>query len=89
VASREHGTLVATTVSTVEITGNHENLVVVNHGTDAIYFTVDGSTPTVAGDDTFVCLGGGYANAEARGSGPYSVKLISAGTPAFSVLGES
>lgn len=87
-AAREHGTLVAATVSTVTITGSHEDILVLNHGSDAIYFTVNGDTPTVAGDDTFVALGGGYAYAEARGAGPYSVKLISSGTPAYSVMGE-
>ena len=88
-ASREHGTLVAATVATVSVTGTHEEIVVVNHGSDAIYFTVDGTTPTVQGDDTFVCLGGGFATAEARGAGPYSVKLISSGTPAYSAMGVS
>lgn len=86
-AVRKHGTLVASTVATVTVAGNAEFIEVMARGTGDIFFTVNGTTPTVAGDDTFAVAGaGGYVrlrNNERDGS--IDVKLISSGTPGYSV----
>lgn len=83
-------TLVANTVDTVTFQRNAGTIEVVSDGADEIYFTVDGSTPTVAGNSTY----GLPAVASAklvkvppanRTGGSTVVKLISAGTPKYSI----
>ena len=90
-ATSKHATLVASTVDTVTLTGTDYYSVEVLHRsssvTDPIYFTVDGSTPTVAGDDTYVVMPGGWKTVRSKENIDV-VKLISAGTPAYSVTGE-
>lgn len=90
-ARTKHGTLSASSVATQSLTrpsGTRAVGVVrvINRGADDIYVSVDGSTPTVAGDDTWV-VGAGAARLVEAGdaSGTVTVKLISAGTPAYSV----
>jgi hypothetical protein len=84
----DHGTLVANTVTTVTLTAPGPTLTVINHGsTDPIYFTYGTapSDPTVKGDDTRCCPPSAMAH---RTPGPFVtliVKLISVGTPDFSV----
>lgn len=60
-------------------------------GTTAIHFTVDGSTPTVGGANTYRvrASAGDYAEVDVPGSGgPGSVvKLISSGAVTYSVEG--
>lgn len=53
--SISHETLVASTVTTVTVTQRNINTVsvVFHEGTGPVYFTIDGSTPTVEGDDTY------------------------------------
>lgn len=85
-AYRKHGTLVAATVATVTLTPNAKFVEVVNRGSDDIYFRLDGTDPTVAGDDTYVVPGGGFTRVRNNDrDGSVSVKLISSGTPAYSV----
>lgn len=85
-AVRKHGTLVATTVATVTLDGGFEAIEVVNHGGGTIYFTVDGTTPTVAGDETYAVPSGGFLTVDSSDRiGTDDVKLISAATPAYSV----
>ena len=83
----EHATLVAATVYTVTLDGDYPKVEVLNRdGTAEIYFTVDGSTPTVGGAGTFVLPATiGTIEVPVRTSGATVVKLISAGTPKFSV----
>ena len=84
----EHLTLVISTVSTVTLAvTNADNVVVhMRAGTGPVYYTLDGSTPTVAGDGTYVV----YSALPAR-SHPITttdapvVKLISATADAVSV----
>jgi hypothetical protein len=80
-------TLVASTVDTVDLDGSASTVEVVTDGTAAVYFTVDGTTPTVAGATTYeVPLTGGYTAREVHGHPQIdAVKLISAGTPKYSV----
>jgi hypothetical protein len=54
VRSSKHATLVAGTVDTVKLTTKPRAVEVRNlSATALIYFTVDGSAPTVGGDDTY------------------------------------
>ncbi len=83
----KHGTLTATTVATVTITPDADEIEVVNvDGAAAIYFTADGSAPTVEGDDCEVVPATiGVLRISTPGDPPYTVKLISSGTPKYSV----
>lgn len=88
----KHGTLVAATVTTVDLTGLGESLRIQNRGTTVLYYTVARSvtaaTPTVAGDDTYA-LPAGCADTHPLDNyiaeGTVQVKLISSGTPDYSV----
>lgn len=90
-ALSKHATLTATTVDTVTLTGTDYYSVEVVHRsgslTTPIYFTVDGSTPTVEGDDTYVVMPGGWKTVKSRVNVDV-IKLISAGAVAYSVTGE-
>lgn len=84
-----HVTLTATVVATVEMDAPYETTEIVNRdGTAEVYFTRDGSTPTVGGDNTEVLPAAicgivlPYDSDEAD-----VVKMISAGTPKVSVIG--
>lgn len=87
-ASR-HGTLTASTVATVTVSGDYRTVDVWNlTGTAAIYFTLDGSTPTVQGNDTFVVPAavGSVRLLSPAVDTALTVKLISSGTPSYSVV---
>lgn len=91
VAADLHGayakTLVANTVDTVTFTDDIDRVEVTSNGAAAVYVTVDGSTPTVAGAGTFE-LPAGAASVRVIAvptAGGTVVKLISAGTPVYSV----
>jgi hypothetical protein len=88
-AEVRHGTLVATTVTTVTLGQDWDYLEVVNrNGTAEIYFTVGGATPTVGGADCEVVPAAiGAVEVKVNAAGPTVVKLISAGTPAYTVRG--
>lgn len=88
-ARMKHGTLTANAVTTHTLEAYTQQITVTNRSqTGEIYFTVDGSTPVVGGDDSHVCLG-------SRTVAPYStinaptVKLISTGALNYSLAGES
>ena len=87
VARSKHATLAAATVDSVTLTANYSSVEVMNRGTAGdVYFTVDGSTPVSGADDTFVVVPGGSL-AVASSSSSDVVKLISSGTPAYTVTG--
>lgn len=79
--------LAANTVDTVTFPEDLDRVEVVGDGIAALYFTVDGSTPTVAGDATLNLPIGAVAVREVGvpTAGKTIVKLISAGTPKYSV----
>jgi hypothetical protein len=87
----KHATLVAATMDTVTLDGDYKHVEVVNRdGVNEIYFTIDGADPTVAGDNTHVLpaqIGRITVNAAAEPGTPTVVKLISAGTPKYTVRG--
>lgn len=81
-------TLAANTVDTVTISRQHDPVEVWTDGTAAVYFTVDGSAPTVGGNTTYEVPAGSPAvrdGVQVPASGNTVVKLISAGTPKYSV----
>ena len=87
-----HGTLTLTVVSTVNLSQTNANSVAVHFrsGTGPIYFTVDGSTPTVGGADTYVV----HANLPVRSvplptTDTQQIKLISASSDDYSVEAEA
>lgn len=86
-AEVQHATLVASTVTTQTFTPSERNVEVTNvDGASAIYFTVDGSTPTVAGANCQVIPAAIQSLSVPReGTGTVTVKLISSGTPKVSV----
>lgn len=85
VVRAKHATLVASTVDTINLSADHKVVQVHNRdGVSAIYFTVDGTTPTVGGDDILVFPAAiGWVDVPVGDNA--AVKLISAGTPAYSV----
>lgn len=52
---------------------------------DAVFFTVDGSAPTVAGNDTYVVLGQQSVEIPVAPSTSVSVKLVSTAAAPYSV----
>lgn len=93
VASGEHGayakTAVADTVDTITFAGNIFSFEVYSDGTDALYFTVDGSTPTVAGQNAYFLPSGSKASrtvkAKPVAGASTVVKVISHGASVYSV----
>jgi hypothetical protein len=82
----KHATLGAATVDTVNVSSTH-TVEVLNRGAADIYFTIDGSVPTVGGDDTYIAPAGQPVVVTTDESRITVVKLISASNPAYSVMG--
>lgn len=84
-----HGTLTATVVATETVDSYTAQITITNRSqTGEIYFTVDGSTPTVKGANSYPCLGS-RAVATVGYPAVSTVKLISATGPLeYSVVGE-
>jgi hypothetical protein len=80
-------TLVAATVDTVTFTDDLTHVTVINEGTTGLYFTVDGTTPTVGGGAAVYCPPSATVGVGSSASGGTVVKLISSGTPKYSVTG--
>lgn len=87
-AYAQHLTLVAATVATVNFSANASRIEVMSRdGAAEVFFTTDGSTPTVNGANT-ICLAAAVGAVEVADetSGQNTVvKLISVGTPKVSV----
>ncbi len=84
----KHGTLVANTVATVDISpssGTAEVMITANPAT--IYFRTDGVDPTIKGDDCEVVPAGIGSALAVDLPVPFTIKLISAGTPDYCVKG--
>lgn len=83
-------TLTPDTVDTVNFARDCAEVEVLNiNGAGALYFTVDGSTPTVAGKNTHLvpAAAGAGKRVGVRGGGLTAVKLISAAATSYSVEG--
>lgn len=88
-ATRKHGTLVASTVATIELAGHARRIEVVNRGTDDIFARGDGSDPTDGGgDDDYVVLPGGATTVpcmDTDNDGDMQIRLISVGATKYSI----
>lgn len=80
-------TLTADTVETVVFEGGLGRATVLSHdGAAAVYFTTDGTEPSVAGSNCWVVPAAiGALTVPVRSSGPNTVKVVSEGTPTISV----
>lgn len=86
----QHGTLVASTVATVTLVGDYTRVEVLNRsGTAEIFFTVDDTAPTVAGSGTYIlpAIAGASLVTPSPSAAATIVRLISSGTPTYSVTG--
>lgn len=89
----KHDVLVADTVYEVEgvrpaAAATEKRIEVVNRdGAAEIYFRLDGVDPEVEGDNNYVVPAAIGAYAVVGVAGTVTVKLISSGTPKFSVIG--
>ena len=75
-------TLAASTVDTVTFTGtdlNHVEIVVPSSSPADVWYTLDGSTPTVGGAACYFVPAGAVDNREPKGGGATTVKVISSG----------
>ena len=88
-AQIKSGTLVAATVASVTLAGQVGKLAIINRDASTeFFFSLNGVDPTVGGDDCGVVLAKERVQLLARGplvSGNTVVKLISSGTPAYTV----
>lgn len=75
--------LTASTVSTVTFTENIGSVSLINADTTIVWFTVDGTTPTVGGRGSWPLPAGAVIENKStvNSSGTDVVKLISSGTP--------
>jgi len=87
VKSSKHATLVASTIDTVKFSTRPRAVEIRNlNSTALIYFTVDGSAPTVGGDDTYRLSPNETLQVDiGNWVEPPQVQLISSGTPAYDV----
>jgi hypothetical protein len=89
-APNYHGQLTANTVDTITTDRAWENIQIIVDGTAWVDVTVDGSTPVVGGTPTGIRIPPAVAvlTPDIPISGTVTVvKLISAGTPHYSVIG--
>lgn len=77
-------TLVASTVDTVTFHDTPRAVAIISDGADEIYFTVDGTAPTVGGANTYK-IPALPAQRVINAVSGQPVKLISAGTPTYDV----
>lgn len=79
-------TLTAATVDTITIEGSNDPIELLSDGAASVFYTLDGSTPTVRGANCRQLPAFPSAVTKSpRYSGSLVVKLISAGTPTISV----
>lgn len=90
VTRSKHSTLTASTVDKITFDGDFRQVAVSNRGSAAIYATLSskttGDNPTVGGDNTFL-IDAGETRVFDFADEIKTVRLISSGTPAYSVEG--
>ena len=84
----KHGALVAATVTTVTLDADYDSAEILNRGTtDDLWIRLDKVDPVIGAEDNYVCVPGGFVILPVPTAGNTEVRLISAGTPAYSVAG--
>lgn len=80
-------TLTASTIDSVVFVEDLDQVEVYSTGAAAVAFTVDGSDPVVGGDGSWELPAGAAAarTVPVPTAGPTTVKVLSAGTPQYSV----
>lgn len=78
-------TLAASTVDTVTFADNVQAVQIISDGAAAVYYTVDGSTPTVGGANCYIIPAAVAVDERVMNTSIDAVKLISSGTPTLSV----
>lgn len=79
-------TLSASTVDTVTFTDDIDRVRIITDGAAKMYVTVDGSTPTVSGAKTHLLPASvSVLEIQMADADDLAVKLISSGTPTYSV----
>jgi hypothetical protein len=88
IATAKHATLTANTVDAVSFSRNFRAIEVKNRGTTGdIYFRIDGVDPSpTSTDNNYIVLPGESLVISDDWTGD-TVRLVSAGTPAYSVTG--
>jgi hypothetical protein len=82
-----HGVLESNTVDTVSVGVDADFIEVLNRGTDDIYFRFDGTDPEIDGNNSEIVPAGTALEVPRKASGNAVVKIISAGTPDYTVRG--
>jgi hypothetical protein len=83
-----HGTLVASTVTTIDLQDNQASILITNRGATDIYARFDAVDPAVGADNTFIIQANTAKTFTLSGAlitADRSVRLISSGTPSYSV----
>ncbi len=85
-AKAAHGTLTADEVDDVTLTDPGPTVWIINRSGDELFYTYgdDPDDPEVEGADSF-CVPGSAAVWHSLGAGQVTVKLVSGGTPGYSV----
>ena len=83
----KHGALVAATVTTVTLDADYDSVEILNRGASDLWVRLDKTDPVIGADDNYVCVPGGFVVLPVPTAGNTEVRLISAGTPAYSVAG--
>lgn len=78
-------TLAGSTVDAVNFAEDPGEIEILTDGAAALYFTIDGTTPTVSGASTYV-LPAVACSRTIKHPGTQPVRLISSGTPKYSVM---
>jgi hypothetical protein len=84
-----HGTLVANVIKKVSCAAYTTRITVVNRSqTGEIYFTIDGTDPSIGGDDSNVALGTTTVPTLSP-TAACEIRLLSSAALNYSVIGES
>jgi hypothetical protein len=82
----KHATLGVNTADVVTFSKSFKAIEVLNRGSVEIYFRVDGTNPTIGGDDAYVVMPGAPLQVPSLAN-PDVVRLIASASCAYSVTG--